>query len=142
MYILNIASAMRKMSIEFKEFVFENSYKQICKGKNVLQGETVIIYWDIRTRKIHNCLEQNEKNKYLILVIFKKFIIPIWRGEKTQNQQIIENNYPKIKAKTNIVNIILVTIRSSKSSLILPKTIRKAERILEVGSGKSCNTPL
>ena len=44
MYILNIASAMRKMSIEFKEFVFENSYKQICKGKNVLQGETVIIY--------------------------------------------------------------------------------------------------
>ena len=64
MYILNIPSTLKKMSVnEIKDFIFENYYKRIVFSKENR-------YYSMK-KKICCCLQLNKQTKYLILVMLK-----------------------------------------------------------------------
>ena len=61
---------------------------------------------------------------------------------KLENQSKLITQQPKTFKNSNIVDTKLVIIEHPETSRKLSKTIRKAEKVLEVGSGKSSNSPL
>ena len=71
MYILNIASAIKKISVnEIRDFIFVNYYKQIafCKEN---------IYYSVRhlkQKKICCCLQLNYQKKYPVFLMIKNTI--------------------------------------------------------------------
>ena len=58
----------------------------------------------------------------------------------TQPKVIIQQ--PKAIESPNIVDIKSVTIEHPKTSYKLSKTVRQAEKVSQVGSGESSNSPL
>ena len=68
MYILNIPSAIKKMSVnEIRDFIFENYYKRI-----VFSNENR--YSLMKKTTICSCLQLNEQKRYLILLMLKNTI--------------------------------------------------------------------
>ena len=82
MYILNIASAIKKMSVnEIKDFSFENYYKQIGFSKENC-------YYSMKHQKKQILLATKlttTTKKYLILVMLKNSINHL-QERKIQNQ--------------------------------------------------------
>ena len=68
MYILNIPSAIKKMSVnEIRDFIFENYYKRI-----LFSNENR--YYLMKKTTICSCLQLNEQKRYLILLMLKNTI--------------------------------------------------------------------
>ena len=61
---------------------------------------------------------------------------------KLANQSKLITQQPKTFKNSNIVDTKLVIIEHPETSRKLSKTIRKAEKVFEVGSGRSSNSPL
>ena len=61
---------------------------------------------------------------------------------KLSNQSKLITQQPKTFENSNIVDTKLVIIEHPETSRKLSKTIRKAEKVFEVGSGESSNSPL
>ena len=61
---------------------------------------------------------------------------------KLANQSKLITQQPKTFKNSNIVDTKLVIIEHPETSRKLPKTIRKAGKVFEVGSGKISNSPL
>ena len=61
---------------------------------------------------------------------------------KLSNQSKLITQQPKTFENSNIVDTKLVIIEHPETSRKLSKTIRKAEKVFEVGSGESSNSRL
>ena len=128
MYILNIASTVKYMSIdEIKDFIFENYYKQIGFSEESS-------YYSMKRLKKNSLLLANK--------LIKNILDPCNAKEHYQSF-IIKKNRKSVKQSEiityqskafNIVDIKSVITEHPETSQKLSKTIRQAEK---VGSNSS-----
>ena len=135
MYILNVVSAIKKMTVnELRDFIFENYYKRIGFVKESshysmkrLKRKDVVAFNQIN-RKIADPRKAKEQT---LSIIFKK------TNTKSVKQSKIITQQPKTFENPNIIGIKLVNIEHTKTSHKLSKTIRQAEKVSQVGSNSS-----
>ena len=127
MYILNIASAIKKMSVnETRDFIFENYYERIGFSKENsyysmkrLKKKDLLL---LPTKLAEKIPDPRNAKDHCQSFIRKKNI-------KSVKQSKIITQQPKTFKKPNIVDIKSVNIEHKKASHKLSKTVRQAEKV-------------
>ena len=120
MYTLNIASTIKKMTLnELRDFIFESYYKRIGF---------------VKESSYYSMKRLNDKEHSQSFLIKK--------NTKSVKQSKINTQQPKHFENLNIFDIKSAIMEHPKTSDKLFKTIRQAEKVSKVGSGKISNSSL